>query len=186
MSSNTELFCDIVCKRSEEHTKAFALMMQNDLYGQAMSILRQELDTLVRVMFLLSQNVDDREHLISQTLNGRKWKHPNSNRLITDREMVELSNNLYGWTSYVYKLGCAFIHLSIMAYYKNLNPFSLLTFEDNLNIQFFLHQYHNFPLDAELNMETVIPYLDKVFDKVSSHVVYYADKLRQYKSLAEY
>ena len=73
-----------------------------------------------------------------------------------------------------------------MAYYKDLNPFSLLTFEDNLNIQIFLHQYHNFPLDAELNMETVIPYLDKVFDKVSSHVVYYADKLRQYKSLAEY
>lgn len=186
MDCNTKQFCDVIYQRSEEHSKAFALMLQNTLYGQAMSILRQELDTLVRLIFLLSHNVNDRAHFIQQTLNGEKWKYPNSRRPITDREMVELSNGLHGWTSYVYKLGCAFIHLSILTYYKGINPFSCLAAEDNLNIKLFLHQYHSFPLDTELNMKTIIPYLDKIFDKVSSHVVYYTDKLCHYENIDNY
>ncbi|CCZ07408.1 hypothetical protein [uncultured Culturomica sp.] len=186
-NSNTNLFCDIVSQRSKEHTCAFNLLLQQGLYGQVMSILRQELDSMVRVMFLLSlQDIELREHFICQTLNGQKWTYPNSKRIVTDKLMVDLAADLNGWSLFVYKLGCAFIHLSAMNYYKNSNPFLLLPASERDDIKRFLNHYHGFSLEEELNVDTIIPYFDKVFDKVSSNLTYYIDELRQGKCLEHY
>lgn len=86
-----------------------------------MSVLRQELDSMVRVIFLLSQTLEERNHLMNQTLSGQKWKLRN-NATVTDRQMVDLADTLNGWTKSVYKFGCAFIHLS--AFHDNTqDPF---------------------------------------------------------------
>ncbi|MES5167558.1 hypothetical protein ABVC73_03155 [Prevotella melaninogenica] len=53
-TNNINLFCDIVTQRSGEHSCAINILLQQQLYGQVISILRQELDSMVRVMFLLS------------------------------------------------------------------------------------------------------------------------------------
>ena len=70
--------------------------------------------------------------------------------------MVDLADKFYGWPFFVYKLGCAFIHLSAMVYYKNSNPFLLLSVSERNDITRFLHQYHSFPLELELNLENII------------------------------
>ncbi len=59
-----------------------------------------------------------RQHFINQTLRNERWTHPNSKKIVTDRQMVDLTDKLHGWTNSVYKLGCAFIHLSPLADYK--------------------------------------------------------------------
>ena len=41
-------------------------------------------------------------------------------------------------------------------------------------------------LELELNLENIIPYLDKVFNKVSSNLACYIEDLRQNKLLEEY
>lgn len=183
-SDSITRFCDIVSQRSVEHSQAIQLLISAHLYGQVISILRQELDSMVRVMFLLSiRDIGLREHYINQTLNGDRWVNPNTGAPITDNSMVRLAKRLHGWSNYVYKLGCAFVHLSAMAYYKDSNPFLLLSDNEREDIVFYLHQYHCYPLDCELNMATITPYLGKVFEKISSNLGYYVDELRQGKEL---
>ena len=169
----TEQFCRILRERSTEHQTAGPLLFANGLYGQIIAILRQELDSMVRVIFLLNNDLATRQHFINQTLGNIKWTQPNSRTIVTDRQMVDLANKLYGWPNSVYKLGCAFIHLSPMADYKNENPFLQLPTNEITDIKQHLHQYHSFPLASDLDMATITPYLLKVLNKVSDNLEYY-------------
>jgi hypothetical protein len=173
----TEQFCKITRERSAEHCSAGKLLFENGFYGQFISLLRQELDSLIRVVFLLSKDLNTREHFINQTLNNVKWTQPNSRAIITDKQMVDLTDSLNGWTNSVYKLGCAFIHLSPLADYKNGNPFQQLTAIEVIDIKQHLHQYHEFNLSNELNMVVIIPYLPKVLEKVAGNLKCYIEDL---------
>ena len=42
----------------------------------AIAILRQELDSMVRVIFLLQQVKEERVRLVNDTLDGKKWALP--------------------------------------------------------------------------------------------------------------
>lgn len=76
----------------------YKYLLQQQLYGQVISILRQELDSMVRVMFLLSiSDLNLREHFINQTLEGIKWSYPNTKKVVTDKQMVDLADKFYGW-----------------------------------------------------------------------------------------
>jgi hypothetical protein len=104
-------FCRQVRARSAEHRRAMTAVQ--GIPGQMVSILRQELDSLVRVVFLLSQaDRQYRSQLIEDSVAGRRWHRRNSRQHVTDREMVQLTDTLHGWTKSVYAFGCAFIHLS--------------------------------------------------------------------------
>lgn len=87
--------------------------------------------------------------------------------------MVNLANTLLGWTNSVYKLGCAFIHLSPLVDYRNGNPFQQLSQNEVDDIIQHLHNYHSFDLTNELNMDTISPYLLRVLDKVASNLECY-------------
>lgn len=106
-------------------------------------------------------------------MQNEKWTWPNTRTQITDRNMVDLANSMYGWTNSVYRLGCAFIHLSPMADYRNENSFQQLSSTEIDNIKQHLHDYHGFPLNNDLDMNTVSPYLLRVLDKVSSNLECY-------------
>lgn len=176
--TDKEQFCRILRERSSEHKTAINLMVRSELYGQAISILRQELDSMVRVIFLLSKSdLDVREHFIRQTLNNTKWTLPSSRTIVTDRLMVDLTNSLFGWALSVYKFGCAFIHLSPMSDYRNDNPFLQLTQLEINNVKEHLHNYHGFPLTNDLTMQTISPYLLKIFAKISDNLAYYIGEL---------
>lgn len=171
--TETEQFCQLLRERSAENISSGRLLFNNGLFGQLISVLRQELDSLVRAVFLLSTDINTRQHFISQTFQNAKWTLPNSRTLVTDRNMVDLTDRLHGWTNSVYKLGCAFIHLSPMADYKNTNPFQQLNQTEINNIRQHLHNYHGFQLSDTLNMDTVSPYLLRVLDKVSGNLQCY-------------
>jgi hypothetical protein len=175
--TDTEQFCKILRERSAENLAAGQLLFSNGFYGQLISVLRQELDSLVRAVFLLSKDLVIRQHFISQTLQNTKWTMPNSKTIVTDRNMVDLTDCLFGWTNSVYKLGCAFIHLSPMADYRNSNPFQQLDQTEINDIKQHLHNYHGFSLTDSLNMDTITPYLLKVLEKVSGNLGCYIEHL---------
>lgn len=170
--SNLQKFCQIVRQRSEENKKSISLLVDNKILGPAISILRQELDSIVRVIYLLSCNEDRKEDLIQKTLDGVKWN-------ITDREMVDLSNEHMGWTKSVYKFGCAFIHLSNFHDYLAENPFSKINSNETTIIKDHLHQYHEFPMEYDLSIQTIEPYLIKIFDKISGNLECYIEDLEK-------
>lgn len=134
---------------------------------------------MVRCIYLLNfSDLEVRELLANQTLNRERWRYPNR-RLITDRIMVDISNELMGWTQSVYKFGCAFIHLSNFHNYRESDPFQSLDESEKNNIKVHLNQYHGFDLQKELTLNSVVPYLQKIFDKVKGNLLCYVSDLEQ-------
>ncbi len=132
---------------------------------------------MVHTIYLLSKTLEDREHFIEQTLNNQRWTLPASATIVTDRRMVELAQNLHGWTKSVYEFGCAFIHLSAMADYAASNPFEQLSAAEVDDIKQHLSRYHDFPMSTSLSMDSIQSYLPKVLDKVSGNLECYIESL---------
>lgn len=177
--NSIQKYCQIIRNRSEENEESVELLYANGHYGQVMSILRQELDSMVRCIYLLNfSDVEIRELLVNQTLEGERWRYPNR-KIITDKEMVDIANDLQGWTNSVYKFGCAFIHLSNFHDYKTTDPFESLNQVEKIDIKSHLNQYHGFDLQKELTFESLIPYLKKVFEKVKGNLLCYVSNLEE-------
>jgi hypothetical protein len=142
-------------------------------------VLRQELDSMVRVIFLLSiEDSARRESLVRDAVNGQTWKSPRKGR-VTDREMVELAERLHGWTRSVYRFGCGFIHLSNLHDYRERDPLHDLSEEDKSDILGHLRQYHGGPASESPSFDEVARYLPRVFEKVASNLECYLNQLER-------
>lgn len=158
METITEKFCGMIRNRSDENRRAIqCFAMPHGVLSPAFSILRQELDSMIRVIYLLSVNdITERQRLIDSTLRGDKWKVQTINgkwRKVTDREMVELAQNLQGWTQSVYKFGCAFVHLSDFHNHLAQNPFGKLMESEKKDILSHMRYYHSGPSHDNPSME---------------------------------
>ncbi len=182
---NLQKFCELLRKRSAEHAEAMKRV--NDLPGMMVSILRQELDSMIRAVYLLSiSDLDERNRLIKQTISGERWTVQTRNgnfRTITDRDMVELSNKLQGWTLSVYKFGCSFIHLSNFHDYPSVNPLSLIDSEEQRNILEHLRFYHGGPTSDAPSFDELVSYFPRVFEKIARNLECYIKDLENNGSI---
>ena len=172
------IFCRTVRKRSNENGEALLLLFNNHLIGNVMSILRQELDSMVRCIFLLS--ITDRQYrdrLLHDSVNGKKWRKSDGRGVVTDKEMVDLANNLQGWTRSVYKFGCGFIHLSSFHDYSDRDPLDSLTPEMRLDIAHHLQHYHFVRLDQSTKFQDIEHVLPAVFSKIAANLEWYVERV---------
>jgi hypothetical protein len=151
--------------------------------GVAFSILRLELDSMIRVIYLLAiPDLDERSRLVDSILQGKGWRRKTAKGKwikITDKEMVDLSQRLQGWTKSVYKFGCAFIHLSDFHNNQNKYLFSKLTNTEKLDILTHMRHYHGGPSTDNPSMQELAAYIPQVFEKISSNLECY---LRQFEN----
>jgi len=185
-SPELTVFCRQVRKRSLENRQALAVLHRNTLTGNVMAVLRQELDSMVRCIFLLS--ISDRRYrnrLIADAVNVRQWRTPDGKGKITDRAMVDLSSKLHGWTRNVYAFGCGFIHLSAFHDYPNKDPFDSLTPEERKDIAQYLRSYHGFAMDSATKFRDIEQMLPGVFDKISGNLECYVKALEEDSDLTE-
>ena len=176
--TSLEVFCRQILARSAEHREAIHLLHSRRLLSQVVAILRQELDSMVRVIFLLSiADKPYRQQLIDASVNGAKWTAKGKSACITDREMVELAQSLHGWTQSVYKFGCAFIHLSSFHDYEHRDPLHALANDERTAILRHMRAYHGGPTIAEPTFEHLLPYLPAVFEKVADNLECYIKTL---------
>ncbi|TOF34097.1 hypothetical protein CGJ21_24300 [Vibrio parahaemolyticus] len=177
--NSVDKFCSIIRKRTVEHREAIERL--SDLPGMMVSILRQELDSMVRVIYLLEiSDIAERTRLIEQTLQNEIWTvvtNNGRNRKVTDREMVEISDSLQGWTRSVYKFGCAFIHFSAFHNYSEENPFELLTSEEKNDVLSHMRHYHGGPSSDTPNFAELSGYFPRVFKKIASNLERYVQEL---------
>lgn len=181
MSDTKQQYISLIKKRSEENEISLKLLFNENLFGNCVSILRQELDSFIRIMYLgrISDFIE-RERLMAQTLAGEKWTTltvKNKWKPITDSDMVKIANELEGYVQYVYNFGCSFIHLSDFHNYKQNNPFSKLDEFDQYDISFYLEQYHGLPMDTELTIENISYLIPAIFDKISTNMSCYFSKI---------
>jgi hypothetical protein len=156
--------------------QAIFLLHREELSGQEFGILRQELDSLIRVIYLLS--ITDRKHreeLITASTEGRKWKI--GKKPITDREMVDLAQTLHGWTQSVYLFGCGFIHLSKLHDHRHRDPMKDINPIEKANIVRHLRHYHGGPVNDDPSFDEIIPFLPGVFMKIHDNLEYYLKSL---------
>ena len=176
--TSLEMFCRQVRARSSEHREAIHLVHGRRLLSQVVAVLRQELDSMVRVIYLLSiTDKSYRDKLVDASVNGAKWTAKGKSACITDREMVELAQSLHGWTQSVYKFGCAFIHLSSFHDYENRDPLLARPQEEKAAILKHMRAYHGGPHSAEPKFEDLLPYMPAVFEKVASNLECYIKQL---------
>jgi hypothetical protein len=179
-------FCGMIRQRSQDHTEAMKRI--HDLPAIMASILRQELDSMVRVIYLLTiQDLEDRRTLVNQSLNGQKWKVVRNGKNIdmTDREMVNASNKIHGWALSVYKFGCSFIHLSNFHDYGQQNPFNNLKEDEKSDILMHLRNYHGGPSSDNPSFMELASYFPSVFEKIKGNLECYLEDLES-NSISEY
>lgn len=188
MTTSTRTFCELIRNRSEENRRAIQCFAQpHNVLSPAFSILRQELDSMIRVIYLLSiKDLSERHRLVESTLRGEKWKVRTQNgkwKNVTDREMVDLSQKLQGWTQSVYMFGCAFTHLSDFHNHFVENPFNKLDDSEQQNILSHMRHYHGGPSHDNPDMKELSLYVPQVFEKVASNLECYLKQLEQNKVL---
>jgi hypothetical protein len=165
------LFCRQVRNRSAENRTALELLHHHRLTGTVVSILRLELDSMVRCIFLGSiTNGKYRAQLVEDSVHGRQWRTEDGKRKVTDRDMVEISNTFHGWTRNVYTFGCRFIHLSDFHDYADRDPFDSLTQEERQDIGAYLQHYHGLIVDANTKMREILWVLPRVFEKIAANL----------------
>lgn len=173
------IFLRQVRSRSEEHQRAMRVLARERLAGQMVAVLRQELDSMVRVIYLLTQSAERRAALIEASVNGEKWSQPNSRASVTDKEMVDLAQNLQGWTRSVYKFGCAFIHLSGLHDYNDRDPLEQLPVQEREDILDHCRHYHGGPYGNDARFTELVPYLPNVLEKIAGNLGYYLEELEK-------
>lgn len=186
LMSNLEVFCRQVRQRSAEHRRAIASLYCADAPSQLLSILRQELDSLVRVIYLLAQSDRDyRQQLIAASVNGERWKRQTGKGPVTDREMVSLAQSLHGWTESVYRFGCGFIHLSKLHDHKSRDGLLALDASEREDIIRHLRYYHGGPVGASSTFTDLVPFLPRVFAKIADNLECYVKTLESGGDLDE-
>ena len=177
VSTEVQSFTQQIRRRSREHARAIDMIAKVGLVAPAVSILRQEVDSLVRVIFLLAQPSPYREDLIRASINGERWLRPNGRSSVTDREMVDLSTRLIGWTQSVYKFGCAFVHLSNLHNYDVNDPLAKLPGTEREDILRHMRYYHGGPKSDHPTLDDLLPFIPKVLKNISDNLEYYLEQL---------
>lgn len=171
-----ETFCRQTRARSAEHRSAIRAL--RDTPGQVVSILRQELDSMVRVIYLLAQpDRTYRNQLIASAISGKTWTVKGSRHRITDRVMVDLAQKLHGWTRSVYEFGCGFIHLSNLHDYRTRDPLTQISPAERDTILEHLRYYHGGPSNPAPTFDDIVPLLPRVFDKIADNLACYLKQL---------
>ena len=176
MTTNLGKFIEIVTKRSIENTSSIMILHNHENYGTCISLLRQELDSLIRVCYLntLSDNLEI-TRLINNTINGIEWEK--NGKRIFERKMVNIASHFNSWATDVYDFGNSFTHLTNFHDYKNNDPLRNIDVAKKATIKQYLKSYHQFPESLEITFENIIPYIPKVAEKVSNNLNVYIGNL---------
>jgi hypothetical protein len=173
MDANLQTFIRFTANRSQSNLKAIEVLCNIHLYGQAISILRQELDSLTRVSHLLSiSDSTKRQALINENIRDIKWHG------LTDRKLVEAASVHNTWVTDVYNFGNRFTHLTGFHDYNNDDPVKSIPAVDKDRIKDYLSSIHQFPRDKELTFDNAVSYIPAVAQKVARNLASYLDSLQ--------
>ena len=160
--------------------------MAQGLPGHVIGVLRQELDSLVRVIYLLRlDDASERARLVRAAVDGKRWTKRNGRGLVTDRSMVEVAQQLNGWTRSVYEFGCAFIHLSSYHDYMSRDPLDGLDDTERQQILRHMRYYHGGPVSDSPSFQELACYLPDVFRKIQDNLEGYLESLERGESLEQ-
>ena len=176
ISPKTE-YKNMIQHRLEENWKSFNILLGLNHYGNCISIICQELDQFIRVLFLLKQNSIEKENFINNSINNQKWYRIGSNgkkEYITEESISLFAKTLTGWESSIYKFGYVFENVSKNFNYVLKDPIKGLDDKERKIVSDYVKEYHdnNFPKDYTI--EDLMPVFPMIFMKISNSIKEYA------------
>jgi hypothetical protein len=179
ISENADTFCRMIEARSREHHEAMRVALDKGWLAIAGSVLRMELDSMIRVIWLL-HHPDTREQILASCVAGEGFSGDRTR--ITDRAMAEDAANVNGWVRAVYRFGNTFVHLTNAHDYAVHDPFQ--AYEHRGEVIEFLNRYHQGkvpggPVDDSSTLRDLAAYAPYVLEKITSNLDTYVRHLRE-------
>lgn len=186
MTTDLERFVRIVQQRSWEHRHSLRMMHMHRFHGASFALLRQQLDTLIRLVYLLNEpDLDYRDQLIAATVRGERWRKKTGRGYVTDRDMVKVTSRLHGWAQSLYGFGCGFVHLSNYYDYLAEDPLRALPRDERRYVLDFVNRRHRFNFDESTTFEEFAECIPRVFEKLDLNVDEYLDDLLAERALGD-
>lgn len=179
ISENTDTFCRMIKARSREHHEAVRVALDKGWLAIVGSVLRMELDSMIRVIWLLG-HPDTSEQILASCVAGEGFKVGRTR--ISDREMAEDAAHVNGWVRAVYSFGNTFVHLTNAHDYAVLDPFQ--GYKHRGEVIGFLNHYHRGkvpggPVDDSSTLSDVAAYAPYVLEKITSNLDIYVRELQE-------
>jgi hypothetical protein len=172
-------FCRTVKARSQEHHQTMEIALERGWWAIAGSVLRMEVDSVIRVIYLL-HNPDTRDRILASCVRGNGFK--DGRNRIPDQQMIRVATSDNNWVNAVYRFGNKFVHLTDAHDYADVDPFQAYDQKDE--VINYLNQYHGGklsgqPLGASSTLRDIAAYAPLVLDKITSNLLGYIERLRK-------
>lgn len=126
-----ERFCRQVETRSNEFQKVMPILIEHRAWIVAGSVLRMQVESVSRAVFLLNDSLDDRKRRVERSfdedMDGKFPNLPPKSGAVPDTAMANLADEkvpgLQKSALSIYKLGCKLVHLSGAHDYEHSDPY---------------------------------------------------------------
>lgn len=151
-----------------------AFATEKNLLSTQMSMIREEVDSLVRVIHLLGVNdYNELADIIGNSFDQRKFgptKADGKARRISDKSMIQDAAAQFDWLETLYDFGCSFIHLTGLHSYQERDAFRMLSPSEREEIAKFVNHYYGATISANSQFTEVTHYLPQIFRKVAENL----------------
>jgi hypothetical protein len=173
-------FRKIIEHRLDENWKSFTLLFNMNHYGNCISIMCQELDQMIAILFLLNRNEVERKHLINLSTNNHKWyflDYETKKNYINEKDLINFADTLIGWDKSIYEFGLSFNKLSINFNYLMKDPIVGMSESDKSKIYTYIKTYHSYEFPVQFGLKELVPLLKEVFTIITAKIGAYLEKL---------
>lgn len=151
-----------------------AFATEENLLSTQMSTIREEVDSLLRVIYLLGvSDYNELTDIIGNSFDQRMFgptRADGGTRRILDKSMIEAAAAQFDWLETLYDFGCSFIHLTGLHSYQERDPFRMLSPSEQEVIVEFVNRYYRATISANSQFTEVAHYLPQIFRKVAENL----------------
>jgi hypothetical protein len=180
MITENEEYKKLINHRLNENVKSFKLLFDIKHYGNCISIMCQELDQLISLLFLLNSNPDDKKLFIHLSINSQKWyvlNRENKKEYITNENIVRFAESLMGWDKSIYEFGLSFDSLSKNFNYGSRDPIKSMNDFERDKLYSYIKEYHNTKFQRDFSVNELIPVLPLIIEEIYYKLKVYIEKI---------
>ena len=176
MITQLKEYRNLINQRLDENWKSFKVLFDINHFGNCISIMCQELDQFIIVLFLIKQKRYLRDHFMKLSIENQKWyivNKDNKKEYVTEDLLLGFIKTLTGWEKSIYEFGFIFKHLTNNANYALKDPIQSLGDDERQVIYNYIKEYHKIDFPNGYTMLELIPILPMIFEKISDNLKNY-------------
>ena len=160
----------IVEKRLSENWKSFRILYKLKHYDNCISIMCQELDQYIKLLYIIKQPYNKKEELINCSINSKKWD-------VLDKDIDLFAKSLTGWDLSIYEFRNIFNKLTINYNYLLRDPLNGINESEKETIYKYINEYHDKEFVRNYSLAELVPVLPRIFDSISDNIkVFFVEK----------